>query len=89
MRPLLAIEYEILGVLYFTEPYRNIIDELDYPENIIAASLRFLLENKLIAPLIFDTHEKRLVKTLIYDKDNLQEYSFVATRLGLNMHVIS
>jgi hypothetical protein len=89
MRPLLNVEYEILGTLYFTETYHKIIEEVNYPENIVAASLRFLIENKLIAVLVFDETEKKLVKTLIYDKDNLQEYSFVATRLGLNMHLIS
>lgn len=76
MRPLLNVEYEILGTLYFKETYNKIIEEVNYPENIVAASLRFLIENKLIAVLVFDETEMKLVKTLIYDKDNLQEYSF-------------
>lgn len=86
MNKISQVEYDILNALYFVEPFENILDEVDASRPVIVDSLKTLIDKKYVSPLHFDEEKGDFVKTYIYDSDNMQNYSFLATKEGLMLH---
>ena len=86
MKNLSAIEYDILGALYFVEPFDNIVKEVNAPENIITDCLRGLIQHKLVTAMKFDPEQSEYVRSFIYDSDNMRAYHYLVTKEGLMRH---
>lgn len=81
-----ALEYEVLGTLYFIEPLKNILDEVNEKSNVVKDCLRTLVADQLVAPYTYDQSKNRFERTFMYDSDNLEEYYFGATQKGIDLH---
>ena len=81
MRKLFPSEKKILARLIFPEPYDVLLDETSLP----AGALRDYLINQINYRLVEVVNfEKDSVNgTSFYDADNLQDFSFRATKTGL------
>jgi hypothetical protein len=86
MRELTELEYDILNVLYFVEPFEKILDEVEAPANIVADGLKFLIDQKLVVPMRWDEETQNYVRSFIYDTDNMHAYRYLATKEGLIAH---
>ncbi len=87
MRQLTDVEYDILNVLYFVEPFDKILEEVtNIPENIVRDGLRFLIGHKMVAPMKWDAKKKDYVRSNIYDADDMRAYRYLITREGLVAH---
>lgn len=83
---LTPLQYEILDKIYFVEPFKHIVDEVNAPANIIIDELKNLLVKRWVQVLQYDDTLKDYVKTEIYDADNMQDYFFLITKEGLLKH---
>jgi hypothetical protein len=86
MRELTEVEYDILNVVYFVETYDKILEEVNYPANIVADSVKFLIRMKYISPMRLDPKTKDYVRSFMYDSDNMRAYRYIITREGLEAH---
>jgi hypothetical protein len=86
MRDLTEVEYDILDAVYFVEPFDKILEEVAYPENIVADSLKFLITHKYVAAMKWDPKKNDHVRSYIYDSDNMRAYSYIITKDGLLVH---
>jgi len=86
MRELTEIEYDILNTVYFVETYDKILEEVNYPANIVADSVKFLIRMKYISPMRLDPKTKDYVRSFMYDSDNMRAYRYIITREGLEAH---
>ncbi|MEX0967496.1 MAG: hypothetical protein WD077_09675 [Bacteroidia bacterium] len=86
MKKLTGLEYDILNVLYFVEPFENILDEVDAPKNQVADSLRLLIDNKLVVAMKYSETDRDFKRSFIYDADNMYAYHYLITRDGLVAH---
>lgn len=81
MRKLLPSEKKILARLIFPEPYDVLLDETSLPAGALRDDLINLINYRLVEVVNF---EKDSVNgTSFYDADNLQDFSFRATKTGL------
>lgn len=86
MRELTDLEYDVLNVLYFVEPFERILEEVDAPANIVADVLKFLIDQKLVVAMKLDEENDMYVRSFIYDTDNMHAYRYLATKAGLMAH---
>jgi hypothetical protein len=86
MRPLTDVEFEILNVIYFVEPFDKIVEEVNIPENILADALKFLIDHKLAVAMRWDEHKHDYTRSFIYDTDNMRAYAYLVTKDGLLAH---
>jgi hypothetical protein len=86
MRELTELEFDILNVLYFVEPFEKILEEVDSPANVVADSLKFLIDQKLVVPMRWDDESQNYLRSFIYDTDDMNAYRYLATKEGLILH---
>jgi hypothetical protein len=86
MRPLTDVEYAILDVLYFAEPFENILKEVAGDANVVADSLKILIDVGYVLPMMFDDEKQDFIQTFMYDADNMHNFRYIITRDGLNAH---
>lgn len=84
--PLTDIEYDILNAIYFVEPFENILAECSYPPNVVIDVLRQLIDKRYVVAMRFDEETQEYVRSFIYDADNMDAYSYLATKEGLLAH---
>lgn len=80
------VEYDILGTLYFYEPFDKILEEVDASRNVIRDALKNLLAKKLVAAYHYDEVKRQFIQAALYDTDNLYEYYFSATKKGIDIY---
>jgi hypothetical protein len=80
------VEYDILNAVYFVEHFDNIVAECKADRNVVADTLKSMIHKRWITPMKFDEKTKEYIGTHMYDSDNMGDYHYVATRLGLNVH---
>lgn len=83
MREFTDVEYDILDILFFVEPWDKILEEVDSPANIVKDGLRFLIEHKFVTAMTWDEEHNDYKKSNFYDADNMSAYYYLATRKGL------
>ena len=86
MRGLTDVEFDILNTVYFVEPFDKIIEEVKFPEKIVADSLKFLITHKYVSAMKWDAKKGTHVRSFIYDSDNMRAYTYIITREGLLAH---
>ena len=86
MVELTDLQFSILDVLYFVEPFDKILEEVREPENLVAAELRQLISARWVQPMQFDPRFQDYVRSSLHDTDDLRAYHYLATREGLLMH---
>lgn len=74
-------EIKILNLLMFDEDFPNILRESGITEKLAAAVLRILIKDKLVSP--FEEGSSEIKKLWMYDVDNLYQYKYRITALGL------
>jgi hypothetical protein len=80
------IEFEILNCLYFVEPFEKILEEVDFPANVVADVLKTLIHKKMVVAMFWDDKIQDYKRSFIYDSDNMNSYSYLATKEGLLAH---
>lgn len=80
------IEYDILNAIYFVEPFENILAECRQPVGVVTDVLRQLIDKKYVVAMRFDDATQEYVRSFIYDADNMNAYSYLATKEGLMAH---
>ncbi|MCE2740490.1 MAG: hypothetical protein LW669_03270 [Sphingobacteriales bacterium] len=80
------VEFEILNVLYFVEPFEKILEEVPYAANIVADVLKTLIHKKWVVAMKWDEVLQDYKRSFIYDSDNMHAYSYLATKEGLLAH---
>ncbi|RNC79712.1 MAG: hypothetical protein ED557_14425 [Balneola sp.] len=81
MRKLLPSEKAILQHLIFPEPYEVILEETGLPVGALRDDLINLINYRLVEVVNHDSDS--INGTSFYDADNLQDFSFRATKTGL------
>jgi len=81
MRKLFPSEKLILSRLIFPEPYDVILEETGLHSGALRDDLINLINYHLIEVVNFDHPDNKVVST--YDADNIQDFSFRATKTGL------
>ena len=81
MRKLFPSEKKVLERLIFTEPYEVLLDETGLPVGALRDDLINLINYRLIE--VVHNGNDPLDTTSFYDADNLQYFSFRATKSGL------
>lgn len=80
------VEFEVLNVLYFVEPFEKILEEVSFPNNIVADALKTLIHKKWVVAMKWDEGIQDYKRSFIYDSDNMHAYSYLATKEGLLAH---
>lgn len=80
------IDFDILNVLYFVEPFSKILEEVDAPPKIVGDCLKHLIAKKYVVAMRFDEQKQDYVKSFMFDSDDLHAYSYLATKDGLLAH---
>lgn len=80
------IEFDILNCLYFVEPFEKILEEVHQPPAIVSDVLKTLIRKKMVVAMRWDEEKGDYERSFIYDGDNLNAYSYLATREGLMAH---
>jgi hypothetical protein len=86
MSKLSDVEFDILNSLYFVEPFEKILEEVDFPTNIIAATLKQLIAIKYVTAMKWDEKTNDYVRSFIFDSDDMYAYRYLATKEGLMAH---
>lgn len=76
-----ASECHILSFLIYPESFHQLLDETGFQRGPLRADLMNLISHGYIQVYLAD--QKTLVSPF-YDSDNLDQYSFKATKTGLN-----
>ncbi|HKI45899.1 MAG TPA: hypothetical protein VKA08_11270 [Balneolales bacterium] len=83
MRPLLPSEKKIIGLLVFAESYDSLLNDSGLQPGELRDDLINLIDAGLIQ--VFESSDnKNPVPTFYCDTDHLEQFSFRATRSGLN-----
>jgi len=80
------IAFDILNCIYFVEPFDKILEEVNYPANIVADVLKSLIQRKLVVAMFWSEELQEYKRSFIYDADNMRAYSYLATKEGLMAH---
>ena len=80
------VEYEVLDVLYFVESYEKILEEVNYPPNIVTDVLKMLIRRRLVVAMDWNEDKKEYVKSFMYDSDHMDTFHYLATKEGLMAH---
>ncbi|MEM6803710.1 MAG: hypothetical protein AAF696_20060 [Bacteroidota bacterium] len=83
---LTELQFQILDSVYFVESFAHIVEEAMEAPAVVKDELRTLIDRGLIQVMMFDEDKGDFVRTSIYDADDIQAYSFLATKDGLMMH---
>jgi hypothetical protein len=83
MRKLYPSEKQILARLIFPEPYEVILEETGLPTGAIRDDLINLINYRLVEVINTDTASP--VGASYYDSDNLQNFTYRATKTGLKL----
>ncbi len=86
MSMLSEIQFKILDSIYFVEPFLNIVEEVGESEYVVGAELKTMIHKGWIQVMEFDKAKGDFMRTLIYDGDNMKDFSFLATKEGLFQH---
>ena len=81
MRKLFPSEKKVLARLIFPESYEVLLDETGLPTGALRDDLINLINYRLIEVVNLD--KGKHTGTSFYDADNLQDFSFRATKTGL------
>lgn len=80
------LEFEILGQLYFVEPFEKVLEEVPAEKTEIKDALRNLISQHYVAAYVFNMQNNRFEQTAVYDTDKLEDYCFSATQKGITAH---
>jgi len=80
------IEFDILGAVYFVEPFEHILEECNEKTAVVADVLKQLIHKKFIIPMKWDEEKKEFIRSFIYDTDDMRQYHYLATKDGLMAH---
>ncbi len=80
------LEIDILGYLYFVEPFDKLAEEVSASKPELKDALRNLLGRHYVAAYTFNIQNNRFEQTAVYDTDNLEQYCFSATQKGITLH---
>lgn len=80
------IEYDVLNAIYFVESFEHIVSECARPPAIVGDVLKQLIHRKYVVPMRWDEEKTEFVRSFIYDTDNMNAYSYLATKEGLMAH---
>jgi hypothetical protein len=80
------IEYDVLNAIYFVESFEHIVAECAKPPSIVGDVLKQLIHRKYVVPMRWDEEKTEFVRSFIYDTDNMNAYSYLATKEGLMAH---
>jgi len=80
------VQFQILDSVYFVESFAHIVEEAMEPAAVVKDELRTLIDRGYIQVMMFDQNKGDFSRTTIYDADNIQDYSFLATKDGLLKH---
>lgn len=80
------IQFQILDSLYFVETFAHIVEEANEPPAVVKDEIRTLIDKGLVQVMMFDEEKGDFRRTTIFDADNIQDYSFLATKDGLLKH---
>lgn len=81
MRKLYPSEKKVLARLIFPEPYDVLLEETELPSGALRDDLINLINYRLIEVVNQDIKVQR--GATFYDTDNLQDFTFRATKSGL------
>ncbi len=81
MRKLFPSEKKVLARLIFPEPYDVLLEETGLPAGALRDDLINLINYRLIEVVNFEQSGED--STSFYDADNLNDFSFRATKTGL------
>ncbi len=81
MRKLYPSEKKVLARLIFPEPYDVLLEETELPSGALRDDLINLINYRLIEVVNQDINVQR--GATFYDADNLQDFTFRATKSGL------
>lgn len=81
MRKLFPSEKKVLARLIFPESYDVLLEETELPTGALRDDLINLINYRLIE--VVNTERTSISGTSFYDADNLQDFSFRATKTGL------
>lgn len=76
---------KIIESLFFIESFDILTREISEDVFLLKEELRNLLAWRWVAAYLFSDEKGDFVQTFIYDSDHLDEYSFLATREGMEM----
>jgi hypothetical protein len=80
------VQFQILDSVYFVESFAHIVEEAMEPPAVVKDEIRTLIDRGYVQVMIFDQEKGDYYRTTIYDADNIQDYSFLATKDGLLKH---
>lgn len=83
MRPLLPSEKKVIGLLVYVEPYDSLLSDSGLQPGELRDDLINLIDAGLVE--VFESRkDKKPIQTFYCDTDHLDQFSFRATRAGLN-----
>ncbi|MBC7382053.1 MAG: hypothetical protein H7296_03555 [Bacteroidia bacterium] len=80
------LEYDILNCVYFVEEYTKILEEVMAPPGVVADGLKTLINKKFVIAMKWEEETQEYKRSFIYDSDNMNAYSYMATKEGLLAH---
>lgn len=80
------LEFRILDSLYFVEPFDRIVEECGEKPAIVSDVIEQLIHKKWIVPMRWDEEKADFVRSYMYDRDDLNAFSYMATKEGLMAH---
>lgn len=80
------LQFQILDSVYFVESFEHIVEEAEEPRAIVIDELRTLIDRGWIQVMEFNEEKGDYFRTLYYDTDNMDQYSYLATKDGLLKH---
>ena len=80
------VQFRILDAIYFVESLEHILEDVGEPEPVVRDELRTMIDRGWVHVMAFDEAKGDFIRTAIYDTDNMQEYSYLASKDGLLKH---
>lgn len=83
MKEIDSYEKKVLQLVYFPETYAAIVEEANISEFIVGDCIRSLSHKKMLFAMKKDPVTGKFSILYIFDKDNLQNYYYQITGLGM------
>lgn len=80
------LEDQILENLYFVEPFQNLSEQINEPEETLINALFSLIDKNWIQPMVQDPKTHEYFKTHDFNPDTPEMYYYLATKEGLLAH---
>lgn len=77
------LEKKLIELVIFDESFESIVAEMNESRPIVGDVLKTLLVKEMVNVTTYNAEKGRFERSLTYDGDHLENYSFVATRKGL------